>query len=301
MCNIPNYKLNNGVMMPVIGQGTYPMSGRILYDAMLCAFEQGCMLIDTAHSYPNEESIGSELSKIFKTTSYKRSEVFITSKIGDKLDEGMPMGYYFYNSDSCPDKNHKEVVRLQVEDSLRKLRTDYIDLLLIHWPYYDCLEEIWTAMEGLYQEGLVRAIGVSNHKIRHLERIEKIAKIKPAVNQMYISPLSTQQELCEYCSRNNIVIEAYSPLMFLRKDSEFVSSEEIDIICRKYNKSVPQIVLRWNIDKHIIPIPKSSSASHIKANYDVFDFSLTLEEITLIDSFNRNYQYLPESVYCPGY
>ena len=89
--------------------------------------------------------------------------------------------------------------------------------------------------------------------------------------------------------------------MFLRKDSEFVSSEEIDIICRKYNKSVPQIVLRWNIDKHIIPIPKSSSASHIKANYDVFDFSLTLEEITLIDSFNRNYQYLPESVYCPGY
>ena len=288
-------------MMPVIGQGTYPMSGATLHDAILCAFEQGCMLIDTAHSYPNEDSIGYELSKIFKKTSYKRNDVFITSKIGDKLDHGMPMGYYFYNSDSCPNKNHKDVVRIQVEDSLKKLRTDYVDLLLIHWPYYDCLEDIWIAMEEIYKKGIARAIGVSNHKIRHLKRIEKIADIKPMVNQMYISPLNTQHELCEYCYRNNIVLEAYSPLMFLRKDTEFASSKEINIICEKYKKSVPQVVLRWNIDKHIIPIPKSSSASHIKENYDVFDFSLTLEEITLIDSFNKNYQYLPESVYCPGY
>lgn len=295
------YELHNGVMMPMIGQGTYPMTGDILHDAMLGAFDSGCTLLDTAHSYPNEGSIGDELSKIFKTKRYSREDIFITSKIGDKLDNGMPMGYYFYNTSSCPNHDHKAVVRQQVEDSLKKLRTDYIDLLLIHWPYNDCLEDIWMAMEDLYRQGTVRAIGVSNHKVRHLKRIERVATIKPMVNQMYISPLNTQLEVYEYCRENGIRLEAYSPLMFLRHDSIFKSSSEVKAICYKYNKSIAQIVLRWNIEKGVIPIPKASTLSHIKANYDVFDFGLTVNEVSLCDSFNEDYQFLPESKYCPGY
>lgn len=298
---LPDIELSNGVLMPCMGQGTYPMEGKILYRALCGALECGCTLFDTAHSYPNEGSIGIELSKAMRHTGTERKKVFLTSKIGDSLDNGMPVGRYFYNSDSCVDRNHRRVVKMMVEESLRKLRTDYIDLLLIHWPYYDCLEEIWLSMEEIYKEGKARAIGVSNHQERHLERIKKISTVAPMVNQIYISPLNTQQKTLNYCSKNGIIAEAYSPLMFLRDDNGFVESEEILSICQKYSKSAAQIVLRWNFQKGIIPIPKASSPIHIRANYDIFDFSLTSEEMAFVDSFNEDYQYLPESIYCPGY
>lgn len=159
------------------------------------------------------------------------------------------------------------------------------------------------AMEDLYRQGIVRAIGVSNHKVRHLKRIEKVATVQPMVNQMYFSPLNIQPDVYNYCLANNIRLEAYSPLMFLRQGiaPHFCESDGVKAICKKYNKSVAQVVLRWNIDKGVIPIPKASSLEHIKANYDVFDFSLTEEEVKLIDGFNEDYQYLPESMYCPGY
>lgn len=298
---IAQIKLSNGVEMPAMGFGTYPMTGKTLYKAMLCALESGCTLFDTAHSYPNEGSIGEELSRIFGSTSFERGDVFITSKIGDRLDHGMPMGYYFYNSSSCPDKNTRRVVFEQVEDSLRKLRTDYIDLLLIHWPYNDYLEEIWLAMEDCYRQGKVRAIGVSNHKVRHLQRIEKMCSVAPMVDQMFVSPINTQSDVMEYCHSNGIVLESYSPLMFLHRANAMSASEKFSELCEKYGRSPAQIVLRWNVQKRIIPIPKSANPDRIRKNYDVFDFSLTDEEMSLLDGFNENWQYLPESVYCPGY
>lgn len=298
---IATIKLNNGIEMPVIGQGTYPMRGKEVGAAMLEALRCGCTLIDTAHSYPNESSIGQELNKIFRSGEFSRQDVFITSKIGDKLDHGMPMQYYFYNSASCPDHDHRRVVVRQVEDSMAKLKTDYIDLLLIHWPYYDCLEEIWDAMTDLYHKGVVRAIGVSNCKPRHLRRIQASSSIVPMVNQVYFSPRNIQSQTLEYCKPSGIAVEAYSPLMFLRGDKAFTESEILRQICSKYGKTAAQIVLRWNLQKGVIPIPKAASAAHIRANYDVFDFSLTTEEIEAIDSFNTDYQYLPESIYCPGY
>lgn len=287
--------------MPCIGQGTYPMTGRNLYNAIKGAFKCGCTMLDTAHSYPNEESIGLEMKKVLRDMGMSRQEIFLTSKIGDSLDNGMPMGYYFYNSDSCPDRNHRKVVRNQVEESLKKLKTDYIDLLLIHWPYNDCMEEIWLSMEEIYKEGKVRAIGVSNHRERHLNRIYKAASIKPMVNQIYLSPLNTQNQIVSYCKNEDIVVEAYSPLMFLRGNNKFTESELINGICAKYHKTQAQIVLRWNLQRGIIPIPKASNISHIESNYNIFDFELSSDEISLIDSFNEDYQYLPESVYCPGY
>lgn len=298
---IPTIQLSNGVDMPVMGFGTYPMTGDVLYRSLLCALECGCTLFDTAHSYPNEGSIGEELARIFASSSFKREDVFLTSKIGDRLDHGMPMGYYFYDSASCPDKNTRAVVYGQVEDSLRKLRTDYIDLLLIHWPYNDCLEAIWLAMEELYRQGKVRAIGVSNHKVRHLQRIEKVCSIEPMVNQMFVSPINTQAKVMEYCRAKGIAVESYSPLMFLRQPNAMSASGEFAELCAKYGRSAAQIVLRWSVQKHIIPIPKSANPERIRKNYEVFDFALTDQEMSLLDSFNEDWQYLPESVYCPGY
>ena len=298
---IPGIKLSNGVMMPAIGQGTYPMTGEVLYRAMSCAIECGCTLIDTAHSYPNERSIGEGLHRIYASGAATRDKVFITSKIGDRLDRGMPMGYYFYNSSSCPNRDHRRSVFTQVEESLANLQTDYIDLLLIHWPYSDCLEEIWLAMEELYSRGTVRAIGVSNHRERHLQRIMKVASVAPMVNQMYISPLNTQTGMIDFCRSHDIVPQAYSPLMFLRGGAAFASAPGIRDICAKYGKSVQQIVLRWNLQRGAVPLPKSAGEAHIRANYDVFDFELQPAEMSLIESFNEDYQYLPESVYCPGY
>lgn len=296
-------KLSNGVDMPTIGFGTYPLQGEVLHKAMLSALESGCSLIDTAHSYPNEESIGEELHKIFRKTKYRREDIFLTSKIGDKLDStGMPIGYYFYNSDSCPNKNHREVVFKQLDESLERLRTDYIDLLLIHWPYYDCLEEIWGTFEDAYKQGKVRAIGVSNCRVRHIERIVKGgATVMPMVNQIYVSPLNTQNEMIEYANNHSIVIESYSPVMFLRSENSVTKSSGIRDICGKYGKSLAQVTLRWDLQRGIIPIPKSGTPSRVRENYDLFDFELTQEEMSFISSFNEDYQYLPESKYCPGY
>lgn len=297
---IPTLTLSNGIEMPCIGQGTYPMQGSVLYNAISGAISCGCALIDTAHSYPNEKSIGDAIHKVVASGQCRRDQLFITSKIGDRLDNGMPMGYYFYNSDSCPDKDHRAVVKRQVKESLEKLRTDYIDLLLIHWPYYDCLEEIWLGMEDLYREGVARAIGVSNHKPRHIERIRKAASVLPMVNQIYFSPLNTQTETLDYCRANGIALEAYSPVMFLRKGT-FAKDSAIRAICETHGKTPAQVVLRWDIQHNVIPIPKAASIDHIRANYDVFDFELSPEEMKTIDNFNEDYQYLPESVYCPGY
>ncbi len=296
-------KLSNGVDMPIIGFGTYPLQGKVLYEAMLTALESGCRLIDTAHSYPNEESIGEQIQKIFRETEFKREDIFLTSKIGDKLDsKGNPIGYYFYNSDSCPNKNHRDVVFKQLGESLRRLKTDYVDLLLIHWPYYDCLEEIWDAFEEVYRQGKARSIGVSNFRTRHLERISKGgATVMPMVNQIYVSPLNIQEKMIEYAKNHPIVIESYSPIKFLHTKNSVTTSRKIQSLCTKYGKSLAQITLRWNLQRKVIPIPKSGTPSRVKDNYDIFDFELTQEEVSFINSFNENYQYLPESRYCPGY
>lgn len=295
-------KLINGVEMPHIGFGTYPLQGEQLLTALRTAFDAGCRLVDTAHSYPNEDSIGECLQTIFKTSDYRREQIFLTSKIGDKLENGMPIGYYFYNSASCPNHNHRQVVFEQIEDSLRKLRTDYIDLLLIHWPYYDSLEEIWLAFEELYKQGKARSIGVSNAKVRHFKRIAKVATITPMVNQIYVSPLNHQKEVYDYCNANATVIEAYSPLMFLRQrgSERFANSSELADLCERKGKSLAQIVLRWNLQRGIIPIPKSGTPKRIKENYDLYDFNLTDDEMQLLSSFNEDTMYIPESRYCPG-
>lgn len=291
--------LNNGFTLPSLGFGTYPMCGEVLTKALLSAIEAGYRLFDTAHAYPNEESLGKSLEIVFQEKGLKRKDVFLTTKIGENLDRGIPDGRLFYRTSENV-KDIDKIVRTQFQDSLDKLRTDYVDLLLIHWPFPDTFVEIWKSLECLYREGKVKAIGVSNCRERHLLKILEISNIVPMVNQVEISPLNTRKELIRFCCKHQIILEIYSPLMCLRK-REFITHPVMTQLVAKYGKNAAQIVLRWLVQQGLLPIPKSADLERQKQNTDIFDFQLAQEEMDLLDSLNKDYQYLPESVYCPGY
>lgn len=298
---IPKYKLNNGVEIPAIGLGTYLLEGNILTEAIKMSVDTGSGLIDTASAYGNEEAVGKSLREL-KKQGYNRNQFFIETKVGDKIDEnGRPIGYYFYNNPStCPCRDTRKVVYEQIENSLNLLGVEYLDLVMIHWPYYEVLNEIWTSLEELYDQKIVRAIGVSNCRKRHLERIMKTAHYCPMINQIYISPINTRSEDMIFCNEHNIIIEAYGPFFALR-NNEFKSHKEIYALEEKYQKNISQILLRWYYQKRIIPIPKSHNPERIIANNDIFDFEITSADISTIDNANINFQYLVESQFCPGF
>ena len=292
-------ELSNQKTFPVIGMGTYPLSGKELTNAALSAVKCGYRLFDTAHSYPNEASLGTAIQIIYQKTNITREDLFITSKVGENLDHGLPDGRLFYARFGKLDQINK-IVRMQVEDSLRKLQTNYIDLLLIHWPFPDAFVKIWKCFEQLYNEGIVRAIGVSNCRERHILKIMDYATIIPMVNQIQVSPLNTRKDLLKFCNQHHIIVEAYSPLQCLRHKN-IIQSNVLHNLSNKYKKSIAQIILRWHIQQNIIPIPKSGNSDRQQQNINIFDFSLSKEDMSLIDNMNINYQDLPESHYCPGY
>ena len=203
------YKLTNGIEMPAIGMGTWPLKGDRLRSVATAAIEVGYRLFDTADNYGNEEALGDVLN----SGVVSREELFVTTKISDEKNDACPwssVGKYFYRT-SAYMKTHtvKEVVERLVNESLRKLRTDYIDCLLVHWPYPDYLLEIWDVMCGLYHQGKLRSIGVSNCRERHIEKISRAFDIKPMVNQISISPLDTRKPLLSYCGRQGIRVMCY--------------------------------------------------------------------------------------------
>lgn len=299
---IPQYKLSNGVNIPAQGLGTYTLKDEIMTSSILAAYKSGCTLIDTAYAYENEQYIGNSIKYLEKRGELKRENLFIQTKVGDKIDKkGRPIGYHFYNSPSCPCHDTEKEVFSQIENSLRQLQTDYLDLVMIHWPYYDVLNEIWNSLEKMYNQGVIKAIGVSNCKKRHIERIMERASITPMVNQINISPINTHLEDYDFCLKNHIQLQAYSPLYPLRNDYFKESQKEIYKLADKYQKTMSQIILRWYFEKGIIPIPKSSNPARVKQNYSIYDFHLTQEDIQLIDNANINFQYLTESIFCPGY
>lgn len=294
-------ELSNGVKLPSQGLGTYTLNQKTMISSMRAAFESGCCLVDTASSYNNEHLVGNAVKILEDEGLLKRKDLFIQTKVGDKIDEtGHPIGYFFYNSLSCPCHDTKKVVYGQIENSLKQLRTDYLDLVMIHWPYYDVLNEIWAVLEELYEQKIIRSIGVSNCKKRHLEKLMRTANIAPMVNQINISPINICKEDYVYCKDNKIVIQAYSPLYTIKYLSE-KSNKTIDDIAEKYSKTPSQILLRWYMEKGIVALPKSANSKRVKENYNIFDFQLNNNEIEIIDSLNCDYNYLVESVFCPGY
>lgn len=254
--------LHNGVEMPRLGLGVWKVQdGNEVVHAVKSAIKAGYKSIDTAAVYKNEEGVGQAI----RESGAPRDSLFITTKV--------------WNSDQG-----YETTLAAFDASLSKLQLDYADLYLIHWPVGGKYKETWRAIEKLYKDGRVRAIGVSNFHQHHLEDLLADAEIAPMVNQIELHPLLSQEPLRAYCASKNIKVEAWSPL----GNGRLLTHELVQEIAAKYNKSVAQVILRWDLQHDIITIPKSINESRIIENADIFDFELSAEDIQKIDSLNRN-------------
>lgn len=289
-----------GGNVPFIGLGTYPLQGREMADMIRKAYLIGYRLFDTADDYHGEAGIGIAIGEMTNDGTCRREDLFIQTKISaDSSYNDEPLTGVFFNKYSKFMHRHSvaEIVNEKVENSLREMKTDYIDSLLIHLPYPGYIEDIWAAMIKLKEEGKVRYIGVSNFHQRHIELIGKTGEL-PAVNEIYISPIGTKQEQVDYNASKDILLMTYSPLMDLA--SNRIPVEKLTPMMEKYNKSAAQVILRWNIERGCLPLPKTKNSQRLKENFDIFDFSLTKEETESISSLNYDYQYMPESTLCPG-
>ncbi|MFF2483829.1 aldo/keto reductase [Paenibacillus sp. NPDC058071] len=256
--------LNNGLEMPQLGYGVWQVNDDQATDAIAKAFEVGYTSIDTAMIYRNEVGVGQAI----KQTSIPREKLFITTKV--------------WNAD----QGYENTLRA-FDESLKKLQLDYIDLYLIHWPtpQFDQYIETYKAMEKLYHEGKVKAIGVCNFEIEHLERLLKECEVKPVLNQVECHPYLAQNELKAFCDKHQIFLEAWSPL---EQGGEVLKDEVIVKLAEAHGKSPAQIVLRWHLQRNAIVIPKSVTPSRIEENFNVFDFELSADDIAAIDQLNKN-------------
>ncbi|WP_430487519.1 aldo/keto reductase [Priestia flexa] len=264
--------LNNGVKMPGFGLGVFKVEeGPELVEAVKAAIKNGYRSIDTAAIYENEEGVGEGIRQGLKETSLSREELFVTSKV--------------WNSDL----GYEETLKAY-ETSLQKLGLDYLDLYLIHWPVEGKYKDAWRALETLYKKEKVKAIGVSNFQIHHLEDLLQNAEVKPVINQVEYHPRLTQKELRAYCEQQNIQLEAWSPLM----QGELLDNDVLSAIAAKHNKSTAQVILRWDVQNGVITIPKSTKEHRIIQNADIFDFELTSDEMQEIDALNQNHRVGPD-------
>ena len=299
--NVNHMKLTNikGVEIPMIGLGTFPFQGRVMADMVLNASKIGYRLFDTADDYRGESGIGLAVSEL-DSIGLTREDLFLQTKISDNnahADE--PLKGIFFNPNSKFMKRHTvdEIVREKVTISLREMKTNYLESLLIHYPFSGYIVDIWRVMIELKKEGLVRYIGVSNFHERHIQKLIDATNVVPDINECYISPIGTKQTLVDYCNSIQCLFMTYSPLMDMAAGR--VQSEPINNLAEKYRKSVAQIILRWNIDRGCLPLPKTKNVQRLQENFEVFDFELTGEEVDAISSLNFDYQYIVESKTCP--
>ncbi|MEC0298859.1 MULTISPECIES: aldo/keto reductase [Peribacillus] len=264
--------LHNGVKMPWFGLGVFKVEeGPELVNAVKVAIKHGYRSIDTAAIYENEEGVGQGIREGLKEAGISREDLFVTSKVWNA-----DLGY--------------ESAIAAYEKSLQKLGLEYLDLYLIHWPVEGKYKEAWRALETLYKEGKVKAIGVSNFQIHHLKDLMEDAEVKPMVNQVECHPRLTQKEVQAFCKEQGIQLEAWSPLM----QGELLDNEVLQAIATKHGKSVAQVILRWDLQNGIVTIPKSTKEHRIVENSTVFDFELTEEEMNQIDGLNQNHRVGPD-------
>jgi len=255
---IPTRKLKTGDEIPVIAYGTWDIAEENVGEKVEIALKEGYNHIDTAEGYHNEAGIGEVLK------NYDRDELFITSKV-------------------LPSNLNYESVIKACKRSLKKLGTDYLDLYLIHWPNPAIsLRETLQAMKYLYDEGLVKNIGVSNFSVYQLKVALKITQVPITVNQVEFHPWLYQKELLEVCDQNDVILEASAPLA----RTEVLKDETILELADKYDKSPAQIVLKWELQKGIVPLPKSKSKAHIAENLELFDWELKADDMAKIDNID---------------
>lgn len=263
-----SFKLANGVEMPCLGLGTWKsQDGDEVKNSVISAISQGYKHIDTAAIYRNEMGVGRGIA----SNGTLREDLFITSKVWN------------------PDQGFEDTLKA-FNQSLKKLKTDYLDLYLIHWPVKGKYCKTWEAFEKLYDDGKVRAIGVSNFMIHHLQNLLDTARILPMVNQIEFHPRLSQPKLVKFCQDRNIQVVAWSPLM----KGKVCELYELVEIGRGYGKTAAQVTLRWALQKGVAAIPKSIKQNRIKENSQIFDFILTEDEMKLIDSLDQDLRIGPD-------
>lgn len=253
-------KLNNGITMPALGLGTFMLAGEICEEAVAAAIQVGYRMIDTAEAYGNEAAVGNGIAK----SGIDRKELFLVTKVNYKSYEN---------------------VRETVEQSLKNLQTDYIDLLLLHWPFANYYNA-WRELEKLYEEGKIRAIGVSNFEPAQLVDLIAYNKVVPVVDQIETNLYCQRSAQRTWLDKNKVAHMAYAPLGQGNRNEMFTEPEVI-ALAEKYHKKPSQILLRFLTQKGIIVIPRSIKAEHIRENFDIFDFSLTDDEIKKLTELDQ--------------
>ncbi|RST75115.1 aldo/keto reductase [Siminovitchia acidinfaciens] len=260
--------LHNGVKIPYIGLGVYKMKKETeAIAAIKYAINHGYRSIDTAHIYENEHIVG----RAIKETEIPREELFITTKV--------------WNTDQGYDSTLRAF-----EQSLKKLDMDYLDLYLIHWAVKDKYKETWRALERLYDEKVVKAIGVCNFQIHHLEDLATNSNEKPVINQVELHPRLNQEPLREYCEQHKIAVEAWSPIA----QGRLLEEPTLQHLAQKHGKTTAQIILRWHLQNDVVVIPKSVHEERIRENADLFNFELTKNEMNEINALNMNERIGPD-------
>ncbi|MDH9160900.1 MULTISPECIES: aldo/keto reductase [Staphylococcus] len=271
-----NITFYNGNEMPIVGLGTFRVeNSEQCKAAVKHAIESGYRHIDTAMIYDNEEKVGEGIAEALATTGLDRSDLFITSKLW-LADYG------------------RTNVATAYETSLKKLGLDYLDLYLMHWPGTDeaLMIDTWQGMEDLYKEDKVKNIGVSNFNVEHFEALLAQVSIKPVINQVEFHPYLLQESLRRYLEVQNIHAESWSPLM----NAQILDDETVKAVASETGKSPAQVIIRWNIEHGVVVIPKSVTPSRIEENLDVFNFSLTTEQVEQLDRLNEDRRIGPDPI-----
>lgn len=263
--------LNNGTKIPGLGLGVFQIPDAETAQVVKDGIINGYRLIDTAQIYGNESGTGEGIRQGLAATGLTREALFVTSKV--------------WNAHLTYDQTITAF-----EDSLARLGLDYLDLYLIHWPGADAFKESWQAMEDLYKAGKIKAIGVSNFQIHHLEALLSYATVVPVLNQIELHPKLSQTELRAFGKQHDIKIQAWSPLM----QGQLLTHPEILAIADKYNKSAAQIILRWDIQQDILLVVKSVHADRMSSNSDVFDFKLEQEDMERLNALNESLRVGPD-------
>ena len=278
---IQNIRFHNGIEMPPIIMSTNWMDYPTMKEVVTAGLKIGYRAFDTARDYGNEHIVGRVLKECLAEQGLKREEIFITTKIGNG-------------------QQRLANIEEQIDISLHNLQTGYVDCWLMHWPYPDYFVDTYHKMEKVYKTGKVKAIGMANYHVRHFEYLWKEGfDIAPHCVQFEHHPMRTADDILEFCRSHNIAVQAYSPLC--RMIDALKKSSILNEIANKKGKTIGQVILRWHYQHQSVPCFKSLKPKRLAENFDIWDFELTHEEMTAINSMDCDYKYHLESASCPGF